>query len=342
MPDNLNDEELDAVEDMPSEDMAELFEGVEDSPGNGEASESALDEGAGQGDSDSGADSTDLESEDGADKDDGEEAETEESEEDSENEDAEGESEESEEAEAESESADEDAGTDGDDVDVEAVQKVSESYDSSREAVIRDVAKQFAPAAQAAKTQIAEAEAEIEAIEKKYSEPDEDGFVPNLTVADQRRIAQLEYQLAKGKNSWETITAQLGQAAEKAENELIIRSNLQAFPKLAAVEEGFRAALARGIKFDSPAEAIEVSAAIMRAQGKATAKAKPNAPKPKSGELEKAALEASIAKKKAGAITAGKGSTGSKGAAAKANPYKGLSHEERSLMEHFDKVFPQG
>lgn len=238
--------------------------------------------------------------------------------------------------------AEDEAGDEDDaDPEPEVIEKATQSYEQTRKAVLDEVASKFIPVAESAQKAAADAEAELAAIEKKYSEPDEDGFIPSLTVADQRRIVQLERQREKAVETLERVKSEFTPAVQKAEREVMIQHNLNTYPKLKAVEAGFREALNRGITFESVAEAVEVSSALMRVKGQATAPRAPKVaakPKPKPGEIERAALEASIARKKAGAVTAGRGSNGSKGATPKGNPYKGLPPEVVEGLRMWDEA----
>lgn len=228
---------------------------------------------------------------------------------------------------------------DGEEVDdpaPEVVEKAAQDYAAIRKNVLNDVASRFVPTVEQANAAIESADQELAAIEKKYSEPDEDGFVPSLTVADQRRIVQLETQRARGMEQLERVKAELTPAVAKAEKEVTIQQNLATFPRLKAVEAGFREAIDRGIQFGSVAEAIEISGALMRAKGQAVAKPKPAAAKPKPGQIEQAALERSIANKKAGMVTAGRGSNGSKSTGKTADSYRGLPDVVASGLRMWD------
>src|SRR5690606_33108558 len=162
--------------------------------------------------------------------------------------------------------AEDEAGGDDDDADPEpeVVEKATQSYEQARKAVLDEVASKCITIAESAQKAAADAEAELAAIEKKYSEPDEDGFIPSLTVADQRRIVQLERQREKAVETLERVKSEFTPAVQKAEREVMIQHNLNTYPKLKAVEAGFREALNRGITFESVAEAVEVSSALMR------------------------------------------------------------------------------
>ena len=371
-PDNINEERLDAAGDMTADDMADIFADSEDSPGSGEAGESEPDGGAGQGDSDSGSDSDANDtSEDDAEGADGDEPGDEESEEDSDEDEGEDEGESEEDAEGDEPDGDsgdeqesDDAADEPEEADEESVKTAEQYYseaikeaeqrygEEALNSAIKSVAQKFAPQAQVVKDTLAKAEAELAAMEKKFTTPDEDGYIPEQTFAERRRERELDRIIFQAKDKWEQIVNNIGLEADKvsedlktkraaAEAEATIQSNLKAYPKLAAVEEGFREAMRRGLTFESAAEAVEVSAALMRAKGKTVAKPKPAPAKPKAGELEKAALESSLARKKKGAMTAGNGSSGAKGAPAKENSYKGLSHEGRAMARYFDDMLKE-
>lgn len=236
----------------------------------------------------------------------------------------------------------EDIGDDADlEPDAEVVKSATETYEQTLQQAQEEVAHRFLPIAQQAASRVQAVEAQIQELEERYATPDEDGYIPAMTVADQRRIVQLEHERIKANEALDHVKAQVGPALQQAERETHVRANLQAYPKLQAVEAGFREALNRGIEFTSVAEAIEVSAAIMRAQGKAPAPVK-KTPRVKPGEAERAALEASLARKKAGAITSGRSTSTARTPARAESSYRGLPPVVAEGLKFWDKALAEG
>lgn len=216
-----------------------------------------------------------------------------------------------------------------------------QTIQSVEQSVKDEIAEKYIPRAYQLHEAINEAETQIKAIEAKYA-PDEDGFAANKSPEDERLLRQLDARVERLTAEREKVASEF-EAESRAtisdrKVEAYIQANIKKFPVLKQYEDGFRKMVAMGVEVSSPAEALAVSKGLSAVKaGKVKVQ---SAVKPKAGELERKAIESSIANKRKGAISAGKGSGAKSGpSASKGGSYSNAPLEIQAVLRDLDAEF---
>lgn len=207
----------------------------------------------------------------------------------------------------------EDASNDESDDDVldlvpdEVINEKKRTYVEREKFIVDKVVEIYTPQVQQLYAYKQNLAAELQAIEAKESEVDEDGFKAQLSLADFRRASAIESELREIAKAESNLLAQAQADEQRFKYENWIRVNLETYPKLAKYEAEVRSLLGKGFTPESVDELYDVA----KAKHERTNKAQTPAKKPMSKkQVVEKTLEKQLERKQRAKVSTAKGGGG--------------------------------